>query len=80
MSSVAKANATKNQMIERILAHAIVYEGVEYPLHIAELTDSGTIKLYPFEHELHSTRFIPGRVTVSVGSDGHLVVKPIAKP
>lgn len=67
-------------MIERILAHVIIYEGVEYPLHIAELTDAGEIKLYPFEQELHSTRFIPGRVKVSVDAEGHLSIESIPKP
>lgn len=66
-------------MAERVLAHVVIYEGIEYPLHIAELSDSGTIKLYPFEQEIHSTRFIPGRVAVSIDSAGHMVVEPIPK-
>lgn len=62
-------------MAGRIMAHVIVYEGREYPLHIAEMGPDGTIRLYPFECEIHSTRFIEGRVEVSAGKNGEMIIR-----
>ena len=50
-------------MIQRILAHHIVWQGRTYHMHIAELnTETGEITMRPFESEIHSTTFISGTV------------------
>ena len=55
--------------MERIMAHRIIYGGKEYVNHIIELDDGGKVHLYPFEHEIHSTRFISGSISVALSSD-----------
>lgn len=62
--------------MKRIFAHRIIYNGREYVNHVAELDEAtGEVSLYPFEHEIHSTRFISGTVMLSVM---HLPDKPVS--
>lgn len=50
-------------MIQRILAHHIVWQGHTYHMHIAELnTATGQVTLRPFNRELPSTTFISGTI------------------
>lgn len=59
------------------MAHVIIHDGVEYPLHIAEFNSDREVRLYPFESEIHSTRFIPGRVEIRRDRDGYLEYYPL---
>lgn len=55
--------------MERIYAHTIVFNGCRYHNHVIELADDGSITLFPFVGEIHSTRFISGTVRVSVADN-----------
>jgi hypothetical protein len=62
--------------VERIFAHKILYRGVCYEKHVAELSADGSVRFFPFEHEIPFTRFYSGTVALSV-SDGHFVVEQL---
>ena len=50
-------------VIQRILAHNIVWQGRTYHMHIAELdTETGKVTMRAFDHEIPSTIFISGTV------------------
>ncbi len=53
--------------MKRIMAHGIIYEGVLYRNHVAELADNGEFRIYPFREEIHSTQFINGVIEVTIG-------------
>lgn len=57
--------------MQRIMAHAIIYQGRTYRMHVAELTDTGQLSLYPFDTEIHSTPFINGTITIDTIPDPH---------
>ncbi len=63
--------------VSRVLANVILFEGKEYPLHIAESDGQGHIRVYPFEKEVHSTVFMPGKVAISTDKDGNMVAVPV---
>lgn len=58
--------------MQRIMANIIEYCGCHYRNHIIELSDDGTVRIFPFRSEIHSTRFIGGhiRVTLAVDASG----------
>lgn len=50
-------------VIQRILAHNIVWQGRTYHMHIAELDpETGKVTMRAFDHEIPSTIFISGTV------------------
>lgn len=58
--------------MKRIYAHNIIFGRRHYLNHVIELDEAtGSISLFPFKEELHSTRFISGSVEVAV-KDGEL--------
>ncbi len=64
--------------MERLMAHEIIYDGRHYRMSVIELDASGAIRIYPYTHEIHSTRFVNGSVEVTVsGNPPHLVAKPV---
>lgn len=66
--------------MQRIYAHKIIYEGRSYSNHVIELASDGNVRLFPFEGEIHSTRFISGTVRVEVATDPlWLVAQPVEK-
>lgn len=61
--------------MKRIYAHNIIFGRRHYLNHVIELDEAtGSISLFPFKEELHSTRFIPGSVEVVV-KDGQLMAR-----
>lgn len=48
--------------MNKFLAHKVVFEGREYKMSIAELTDDGHLIIKPYSSEVHSTVFINGAV------------------
>lgn len=58
--------------MQRIFAHRIIYKGVTYDNHVAQLGDSGCVTIFPFKEEIPSTRFVSGTIelTVETESDG----------
>lgn len=64
--------------MQRIAAHYIIYDGVTYPDSVIELDDDGRISIFPFEGELHSTVFMPGRVVIELDTNrARLIAKRI---
>lgn len=58
------------------MAHKIIYEGREYPLHILTLCDDGAVSIAPFTGEEHSVPFVNGTVRVSVsGNPPKLIIE-----
>lgn len=59
-------------IMQRVFAHRIIYNGVAYDNHVAQLDDSGCITIFPFKEEIPSTRFISGTIEliVETKSDG----------
>lgn len=55
--------------MERVLAHQITYCGRTYRNSILELTDDGSVIVYPYEREIHSTRYYSGHIEVRVITD-----------
>lgn len=63
--------------MQRIFAHQIIYRGAAYRNHVAQLCDtSGCVTLFPFTGEIHSTRFIPGTVEITV-EQGRLMARRV---
>lgn len=58
--------------MQRIFAHRIIYKGVVFDNHVAQLDGSGRVTIFPYKEEIHSTRFIPGTIELAVEtqSDG----------
>lgn len=62
--------------MKRIFAHNLIFGGRHYPCHVFEYDEaSGRTALYPFSGEIHSTRFFPGSVEVTL-ADGDVVAGP----
>ena len=47
--------------MQRIYAHRILFGGLVYEDHVAQLDDDGQLTFFPFEQEIHSTRFYSGK-------------------
>lgn len=63
-----------SRQIKRIFAHTIFFRGSRYDGCVAELNiPSGQISFFPFEQELHSTRYISGEVTLDI-ADGDFII------
>lgn len=63
-------NVTSADIITRLLAHDIIYDGRHYGFSVAEIAPDGTLTITPFSgQETHSTTFISGVVTVKVAPD-----------
>ncbi len=53
--------------MERVLARELEYLGKTYRMSIAQLdTASGEVTIFRFENEICNTRFIDGRIRLSV--------------
>lgn len=61
------------EVLRRILAHEIVYEGGLWRLAIAELRSDGTVEITPFDCETPGTVFISGRVEIEKKKDFFLI-------
>lgn len=62
--------------VQRVFAHEIVYGGRVYKNHVIELDcESGRVRVYPFEREIHSTTYYNGRIEVEV-HESRLMVNP----
>ena len=46
--------------MRRILAHNIVYRGIDHRLSVAQIADDGTVSVQPFTEETASTEFVNG--------------------
>lgn len=57
--------------MKRILAHKIIYNGIEYDMSVAEIEDGEVVKIELFESETASTVFVPGVVEIKM-TDGKL--------
>lgn len=57
--------------MKRILAHKIIYKGIEYNMSVVEIEDGRVLKIEPFETETASTVFISGAVEIKM-ADGKL--------
>lgn len=57
--------------MKRILAHKIIYKGIEYDMSVAEIEDGEVVKIEPFESETASTVFVSGVVEIKM-TDGKL--------
>jgi len=56
----------------RVLAHKIIYKGMEHYLSVAEISDDrGSVKITPFVSETHSTVFVPGTLEIIMTPDGY---------
>lgn len=63
-------NVTSADIITRLLAHDIIYDGRHYGFSLAEIAPDGTLTITPFSGlETHSTTFISGAVTIKVAPD-----------
>lgn len=63
--------------MERIAAHVITFQGINYHMSVLELTPEGCVKIYPLSEEIHSTRFISGHIYVSLSANRKLTIKTI---
>lgn len=56
----------------RVLAHKIIFEGMEHNLSVAEISDDrGSVKITPFVSETHSTVFVSGTLEIVKTPDGY---------
>ena len=63
-------NITSVDIITRLLAHDIIYDGRHYGFSLAEIAPDGTLTITPFSgQETHSTTFVSGAVTIKVAPD-----------
>lgn len=63
------------RQVKRIFAHSILFHGTRYDGCVAELdVSSGKISFFPFEQEIHSTRYISGEVILDV-ADGDFIIR-----
>lgn len=53
-------------VMQRVFAHKIIYCGKEYRNHVAELSDKGAVKLFPFECEIAMTLFYSGAIEITL--------------
>ena len=60
--------------MQRIYAHRILFGGVVYEDHVAQLDDEGQLTFFPFEQEIHSTRFYSGTVRVSIDDKRNILL------
>lgn len=63
--------------MKRIFAHNLIFGGHHYINHVVEYDrESGHTAIFPFTEEIHSTRFFPGSVEVSVENGDLSVSRP----
>lgn len=60
--------------MQRIFAHRILLEGVEYRMSVIEIGDDmRVVAVKPFVRETAATRFVSGSLTVIVDSEQRVV-------
>ena len=57
---------------QRVMAHLIIYKGVEYRLSVAGIT-GGEVVITPYTEEVHSTIFVNGTIEVEHSPEGLIV-------
>lgn len=67
--------------VKRIFAHSILFRGIHYDRCVAELdVSSGKVSFFPFEQEIHSTRYISGEVILDVANGDFIIRRPSPLP
>ncbi|MDE6651216.1 MAG: hypothetical protein K2K08_02295 [Paramuribaculum sp.] len=49
---------------EAVLAHCIIFENKSFSLSVARHEHDGTLSITPFNHEVHTTVFVNGTVSI----------------